>query len=311
MGRTTRAASTAVDYSDMERYLEYLEEHGRRPSTIENTRILLRHILRTMAEHGRPTTAVSIRTEDVEWVFKRFPGVSDQTRCEYAKYVSRMCVKLGGPDHYRLMDTLTNRPTRKRTWITLREFGILYRHADPTERMILVLGALMGIRRFEIAGLRDEDIDLDRMEMTIRGKGHGPDGLVEVMDIPEDVAREIVAYRDYKAETAPTAEGSRCLVQALRYGRWKDIAPGYVSDHVRLLGRRVGIHVATHSLRRLYATTLVNEIGAELDTVRRLMRHADVSTTLKCYVQADPRKLKVAMMELTSIMGREMGVRTF
>lgn len=295
----------------MERYLEYLEEHGRRPTTIYNTRIILRSILRTMAEHGRPTTVETIATTDVEWVFKSYPGVSDQTRREYAKYVSRMCVKLGGPDHFKLMDTLSNRPTRRRVWITLRQFGILYQHADPTERMILVLGGCMGIRRFEIAGIREDDINLDRMEITIRGKGHGREGLVEVMEIPETVAKEIVSYREYKAATAETTEGSVNLVQALRYGRWKDIAPGYVSDHVRLLGKRVGTHVTTHSLRRMYATTLVNEVEAELDTVRRLMRHADVSTTLKCYVQADPSKMRSAMMELSAILTSQMAVRMF
>ena len=77
-------------------------------------------------------------------------------------------------------------------------------------------------------------------------------------------------------------------------GHWEPIPTSTMSQHIRRIGRDAGFRLTCHSLRRLYATTLVNEVGAELDTVRRLMRHSDISTTVRCYVQADPTKMRKA-----------------
>lgn len=298
----TSEMDVMVDYTDMERYLEDLEAHGRRETTISGTRVLLRSILREMAKEGRPTTADSIRTEDVEWVYYNFPGVSEQTRIVYAHTVSRMCVKLGGPNHIKMIDALSNRHVPKRNWITLDEFAALYKRADPPTRMVLVLGAFMGLRRFEMAGLRDDEIDMIGRTMTVRGKGHGKDGLVVRMDMPDEVIGEIERFRAYKDATAPREEGSACLVQMIHYGRWVDVEPSCIGDHVRDLGRECGIRVTPHALRRLYATILTNDVGAELETVRRLMRHSDISTTLKCYVYPDPSKPRRAMEMMSGII---------
>ena len=59
-----------------------------------------------------------------------------------------------------------------------------------------------------------------------------------------------------------------------------------ISDAVTDLGKSTGVRITTHSLRRYYATTLYYTTACDIQTVRRLMRHADVSTTLKCYVDA-------------------------
>ena len=45
--------------------------------------------------------------------------------------------------------------------------------------------------------------------------------------------------------------------------------------------------------RRLYATTLY-DAGTDLDSLRRLMRHESVNTTLRCYITADPRRMAAA-----------------
>lgn len=291
-----------VDYTDMEHYIDYMEEHGRRPKTVETTRILLRHILRALAEHSGHTTIETIDLDDIRWLYTAFPGCSEATRTEYVRYVSRMCVCQGGQDWIKRLDVLHNRTERKRTWITLEEFAVLYQAADPTDRMILVLGAFMGLRRFEIAGLADADIDLDRSLMTVRGKGHGRDGLMTVMEIPFAVRREIEAYRAYKAATFPTEAGQDHLIQSCQYKRWRNICTNWIGVRIRELGKTNGIHATVHSLRRLYATTLANDVDADLDVVRRLMRHADIATTLRCYIYPDPTKPRQASIKMDAIL---------
>ena len=39
----------------------------------------------------------------------------------------------------------------------------------------------------------------------------------------------------------------------------------------------------------------MSDAGLDLDTIRRMMRHSSVETTLKCYLYADPRKMKTAV----------------
>ena len=38
----------------------------------------------------------------------------------------------------------------------------------------------------------------------------------------------------------------------------------------------------------------LHDIGTELDTIRRMMRHSHIDTTVNHYLKADPRKMKSA-----------------
>lgn len=295
-------------YSEVEWYLHYLNDHGRRPLTIETEGILLRHMMDIMEDGGKPTKMADISLEDVAWLATQL-HVKESTQAEYIRCFSRMSVRLGFSDWGKRLDILYNRPEPIRVWITLEDFAALYRAAEPWDRMILVLGGFMGLRRSEISGLRDDDINLRTLKMTVRGKGHGPEGLVSEMDIPEDVVREIEIFRAYKDSHLNPALGADAgrFVQVPRWGRWVSVEPVTVSQRVKNLGDSIGIKVTTHALRRLYATTLVNIVGADLDTVRRLMRHADISTTVRCYVAADPTKKRQAQAGLMRVLEEALG----
>lgn len=295
-------------YQEVSWYLQYLKDHGRRPLTIETTGICLRHMIDILEMGGKPIRMKQIKLEDVRWLSEQL-HVKESTQAEYIRAFSRMSIQLGCQDWGKRLDILYNRPEPIRVWITLEQFAALYRAAEPWDRMILVLGGFMGLRRAEISGLRDDDINLRTLKMTVRGKGHGPEGLVSEMDIPEDVVREIEIFRAYKATHLNPAQGADAgrFVQVPRWGRWVSIEPVTVSQRVKNLGDSIGIKVTTHALRRLYATTLVNIVEADLDTVRRLMRHADISTTVKCYVAADPTKQREAQHELMGVFARALG----
>lgn len=289
-----------VNYDDMYVYLDYLREHGRRESSIKSAGCTLRHLLNVLDEGGRPTTVAEITVEDVRWLSGQL-RVKDSVRAEYIRTLSRMSVILGGPDYGKLLDILYNRAEPDRVFITLEEFAMAYKAADRPLKLILVLGAFLGLRRFEIAGLRDGD--LKGNELTVRGKGHGPEGLVTVMRVPPEVLDEIESFREYKrTHGQPNEKGDDHIVQILVWDHWRPVSVQTVGVKIHELGERCGFHMTTHSLRRLYATTLVNSVGAELDTVRRLMRHTDISTTVRCYVQADPSKTRKATSDLMRIM---------
>lgn len=87
------------------------------------------------------------------------------------------------------------------------------------------------------------------------------------------------------------SEGS-LLIQQWK-GRGCPLNPWNVNDIVKRLGRRHGVVLTSHSLRRLFATTLYDS-GVDQDTLRRMMRHSNIQTTMQCYLEADPRRMKDA-----------------
>lgn len=297
-----------VDFSELEQYLTYLAEHGRKENTLRNARSTISRLLITLDRDGRPTTMSELTLDDVLWLYNNL-DVRDSARYEYIRVFSRMSMYFDRPNWHKKLDVLENRPAPFRVWITLEDFAAMYRIAKPWDRMILVLGGFMGLRRTEIANLLDSDIDLDKRKMIVRGKGHGPQGLVVEMDIPIDVVREIESFRAYKATHLDPAQGDDVgrLIQVPKWGRWVGLRTNALGRHIDRLGEHVGVKATTHSLRRLYATTLVNEVHADYDTVRRLMRHADISTTLRCYVDADPSKQIAAQGDLMGVYSRALG----
>ena len=77
-----------------------------------------------------------------------------------------------------------------------------------------------------------------------------------------------------------------------------------ISTEMTDLGKKVGFTITTHSLRRFYATLLYYDTGSDLQTLRHMMRHANVSTTLRCYVEAYEEKEREASNKLTDLISQ-------
>lgn len=45
----------------------------------------------------------------------------------------------------------------------------------------------------------------------------------------------------------------------------------------------------------------MSDAGVDLDTIRRMMRHSSLETTLKCYLHADPRKMAGAVSKINDV----------
>lgn len=208
------------------------------------------------------------------------------------------------PHHVDLVkrtDILHNRETHDRVFISDGDFRKAYMASDPFQRVILCLGAYMGLRRVEMQSIRDGDIDRD--VLTIHGKGHGKEGLIAYMDMPQPVIRAIEEYRN-----SPMKDGERIddyLLQNRGHdGRLHRVMLSRISDSITDLARETGVRMTTHSLRRYFATTLFYNTGTDIQTIRRLLRHADVSTTLKCYVDAYDERGREATERLTEHIDR-------
>lgn len=183
----------------------------------------------------------------------------------------------------------------QRQFIFKNEWMKLYEVADVTEKLILSLGATMGLRKKEIIGLKVEDIQ--GMKLVIRGKGAGPNGKVEIKDITELVGRDLDAYLEHRNRILDRyGDRSRghLFINEFRNRIGRPLSDRSLCTIIDRLVEKSGVSFSPHCLRRFYCTTM-SDAGLDLDTIRRMMRHSSVETTLRCYLYADPRKMKTAI----------------
>lgn len=263
-------------------WIDYLRSKNRKETTLKTHRNNVERCLLYLWSDLRSTEAEDITEDDVNYLWRALP-VKESVRMAYLRSLSGMVEFHTGVDIVKRANILHNRDSRYRVFIRDADFKRAYEAADPLQTLVLCLGAYMGLRRGEMHQIRD--CDIDRGTLTVHGKGHGEEGLVAYIRIPDPVADAIRIYRESPMKKGPRADDY--LIQTRgRDGRLHRCHISRITDAVTDLEKQTGIRITTHSLRRYYATTLYYSTGCDIQTVRKLMRHADVSTTLKCYVDA-------------------------
>lgn len=154
---------------------------------------------------------------------------------------------------------------------------ILAEAAEPW-RTAALLAAYAGLRAFEIGGLRREDVTQDDLVVRL-GKGGYTDTLPTHPSIWE-------AVRDHPA-------GFIVLTRADRPYSPKALSTGF-ARHMRV---RLGIDDTLHTLRHLYATTLLRLPGTNIRVVQELMRHRSLAAT-EIYTKVDGEERRAAIQAL-------------
>lgn len=271
----------------VEQWLEYLLDKGRKDVTIENYRHKLTKCLNILEDAGRGSDPRKIIPADLVLLNRRL-GMCENSRHDYIKVLGYWVEWFTGKDPMEECGILWNRTQPDRVFINTDEFARLMEVADERDRVILLLGGAMGLRRDEIRRARYEDIRGGRL--TIHGKGHGPDGKVAVMKIPEIVMSAIEEWTRIRNGNGMEDLSGGCIVVSYQKAGMKQMADSSLSHHIRQLGERAGVRVTTHSLRRLFATSLYRNRVDPVD-IKTLMRHANINTTINCYIDPDRTRL--------------------
>jgi integrase len=130
---------------------------------------------------------------------------------------------------------------------------------DPEVALMVRLGALQGMRRAEIAGLRVADIDLSSDVIYIRGKGN------KMRRIPlHPELRPWLSHRE-GIFVFPSKRDANVHVTPTTVGRKVAAA----------LGKRF----STHQLRHRFASAVYEASNHDLRLVQELLGHASVATT--------------------------------
>lgn len=141
------------------------------------------------------------------------------------------------------------------------------------------------LRASELINLDDGDVDLKGLILRVRNGKCGKDALLPIAPICAEVLRQYIEVRP----KVVLEDGSVPFFPTDFYNRWerRDLYRMFV-----IYKRRAGINIpgGTHLLRHSAATILLNN-GADLLTVKILLRHVSLSTTEK-YIHLSEREVR-------------------
>lgn len=136
---------------------------------------------------------------------------------------------------------------------------------------VLTLLVRLGLRAGEVAALRLENIDWQRGEITVRGKGNQH----ERLPLPVDVGDTLVAY--LTGSRRPVAVGREVFVGTRAPHR--ALTRGAVTQLVARASRRSGLGtIYAHRLRHTAATAML-QAGGSLGEIGQVLRHRHALTT--------------------------------
>lgn len=202
--------------------------------------------------------------------------------------------------------------------LTAEEFRALEAILPPRERVLVCLALSLGLRRGELAALRWQDIDFERLTIRIQrslvDQIVGPtktEASLRSLPIDPRIATLLLRWRSVSKYVHP--EDYVFATDSNRAGRKRGKQPVWLAKimqyRIQPTARAVGITktIGWHTLRHSFATSLVRN-GEDIKVAQELLRHSSCRITLDIYAQAvsvDKRKaqsrvVKEFMPELSS-----------
>lgn len=179
---------------------------------------------------------------------------------------------------------LSKEPKRLPDILSVMEVASIIKAAGNVKhRTILVLTYGAGLRSAEVANLKVEDIDSDRMQIHIRNGKGGKDRYVVLSPVMLEVLRNYWRKSRSKVKSAWIFPG-----QALA----NSITPATVGAVYKRAKKSAGISKqgGVHSLRHAFATHSL-EAGEDLYTIKQLLGHSCIESTAR-YLRLTNNKMR-------------------
>jgi integrase/recombinase XerD len=152
------------------------------------------------------------------------------------------------------------------------------------DRLLFALLLDTGVRIGEALGLRHEDLDVAGRTVTVRPRCNDNRARVKAgvcRTIP--TSPELMhLYADYLNGEYGALDSDYVFVNLWSEPKGRPWAYPAVYDLVRRLRVRTGIHFEPHHYRHTYATWLLRR-GAGMESVKELLGHASITTTIDTY----------------------------
>ena len=160
------------------------------------------------------------------------------------------------------------------------------------DHLIFALFLGLGLRLSEVLAVRVEDIDFKASSVTVlQGKGNKS----RTCYLPKWVKQ---VMRNWLKRSGETPQVLACkILKSGAINSCKSLTSTGLYKIVKTRLSDVGIDAAPHDLRRTYITRLLEQ-GVDINTVRQMAGHADISTTT-IYDKRDHKTMKRAANALS------------
>lgn len=145
-------------------------------------------------------------------------------------------------------------------------------YKDVRARTIIILLYETGMRRAELTGLDDQDIDFAAQQLKVTGKRNKQ----RLIPFGEELAKELRHYMEVRDRSVERQEPGALFLD--RHGRRLTTGQVYRDVNVNLSRVTMMKKRSPHVLRHSFATAMLNH-DAGLESVRRLLGHESLETT--------------------------------
>ncbi|NCU33743.1 hypothetical protein EOM27_00180 [Candidatus Saccharibacteria bacterium] len=273
-------------------FIESVEiEGGRSKSTADNYRLYLERFV----EFADDIKVNDIKSETVRkyrlWL-NRYENDQGQelgttTQSYHLIALRRLLVYLSKRDVESLDPSKIELPKTSRSEVTFLYYDEIERmleaisgdkESDLRDRAIIELLFSGGLRVSELVKLNRDDVNTERREFMVRGKGKKDRPIFISKNASEQIKNYLSARQDNlvplfinysRRNTRPTNDGSYKRLSARSIQR-------IIDKYAKLAG--ITKHVSPHTMRHSFATDLLMN-GADLRSVQSMLGHASISTT--------------------------------
>lgn len=146
-----------------------------------------------------------------------------------------------------------------------------------------------GLRRSEVLGLREEDVNIPFKCVTVRNTRHQVDGMDIVSDTKTAQSHRTLALPDMLIDAIEDLIEEHHAIQykhtdyLIQDGFGQPLSPSTFSKHINILEEDNDLpHVTVHGLRHTFASML-NSSGVDIARISRELGHSNIGTTMNIY----------------------------
>jgi tyrosine recombinase XerC len=248
---------------DMEAFFDFLQES----SISEVDGNVVSYYIAFLLKHGLDTTTVARKLSSLKSFFK--------------------VLKKKGLVSENPADTIRTPKKKKHLpgFLTYEQIEDSLKIEDPRDGAIMELLYSCGLRASELTGLNTNDIDFEKEEVRVMGKG----GKERILPLGRKAKDAITRYLYARKPSSSGRSAKTPLFLNYRGGRLTTRSlQRIVRKHLLEIARASGTN--PHILRHSFATHLL-ERGADLRAVQELLGHASLST-VQIYTHLTTKRLK-------------------
>ncbi len=205
---------------------------------------------------------------------------------------------------------------RKKVVLTVEQYHALLAELPYRIQVMVMIAMCLGLRISEIRALQWQDFDFRRRILTLTrsivGRYVWNGGKTGTSEDEVTLDSKLVSVlEDWRKRCVETPEAWLFANADTKQPIHGDAIQ---KDYLRPAGEKIGLQgVGWHSFRHTYRT-LIDDIGTPLGVQQRLMRHADIKTTMNTYGSAFEKtkrraNSRVAALVLPPAIIRQLGNR--